>query len=368
MRIGLVCPYSLTVAGGVQGQVLGLARALRQIGVEARVLGPSDGPPPHPFVTPLGNSLRQSANGSIAPLAPDIPATLRTITALRDEEFDVVHLHEPIVPGPALTALLFCDQPLVGTFHRAGLGRWYSVARVFRPFTTVRLSARVAVSEQAALTAKAVFGDDGYQVLWNGIDVAAAQAAEPEPTRGPTVLFLGRHEERKGLDVLLDAFDLLPPDVRLWVAGEGPETARLVARTEGVERIEWLGTIAEDDKRRRLRGADVVCAPSKEGESFGVVLLEALAAGTPVVASDIDGYRNVMQGGVDGLLVPPGDAPALAAGLARALQGGPAVQRMTDHGLERAHQFSMPRLAERYLSIYEALAGSGRAITASRGA
>ena len=120
MRVGLVCPYSLTLPGGVQGQVLGLGRALRDLGVDARVLGPCDGPPPDTFVTPLGNSIPTAANGSMAAIAPDPSASLRTIRALRDEHFDVVHLHEPLAPGPTQTALVFSDRPLVGTFHRAG--------------------------------------------------------------------------------------------------------------------------------------------------------------------------------------------------------------------------------------------------------
>src|SRR5439155_17743643 len=120
VRIGLVCPYSLTVPGGVQGQVLGLARALRTLGHEARVLAPCDGPPPDAGVTPLGKSVPLATNGSIAPLAPDVPCALRTIRALGDETFDVVHVHEPMVPGPSITALLFAETPMVGTFHRAG--------------------------------------------------------------------------------------------------------------------------------------------------------------------------------------------------------------------------------------------------------
>ena len=120
MRVGLICPYSLTVPGGVQGQVLGLARTLRQLGHDTRVLAPCDGPPPDAGVTPLGNSLPTAANGSVAPIAPDIPAQLRTIRALRDEAFDIVHLHEPFCPGPTHTALLFKSQPLIATFHAAG--------------------------------------------------------------------------------------------------------------------------------------------------------------------------------------------------------------------------------------------------------
>jgi phosphatidylinositol alpha-mannosyltransferase len=129
VRLGIVCPYSLSIPGGVQHQVLGLGRALRSMGVEARVLAPCDGPPPEPWVSPLGASVPAAGNGSVAPIAPDPSAALRTIRVLRDEQFDIVHLHEPLVPAPCLTALLFSDAPLVGTFHRAGEIAWYRPIR-----------------------------------------------------------------------------------------------------------------------------------------------------------------------------------------------------------------------------------------------
>jgi phosphatidyl-myo-inositol alpha-mannosyltransferase len=353
VRVGLVSPYSLTLPGGVQGQVLGLARVMRGLGVEARVLGPCDGPPPDASVTPLGNSIPYSTNGSMAPLAPDLAATLRTIRALRDEAFDVVHLHEPIVPGPTLSALVFCQSPMVGTFHRAGQSRWYHAVRPFCRWTTDHLRARAAVSEQAAVTAEATLGGGHYEVLWNGIDVAAYQDAEPWPTDGPTIFFIGRHEPRKGVAVLVDAMDRLPGTVHLWIAGEGPQTPQLRVRTRGKTRIEWLGPISEGEKVRRMRGADVLCAPSTGGESFGVVLLEASAAGTAVVASDLDGYRNVVRDGVEGLLVPPGDPLALAAALERALAGGPDIDALVRAGGRRADELSLERLARRYLHIYD---------------
>jgi phosphatidylinositol alpha-mannosyltransferase len=353
VRVGLVCPYSLTLPGGVQGQVLGLARMLRLLGVEARVLGPCDGPPPDPSVTPLGNSIPTSANGSMAAVAPDPAASLRTIRSLRDEAFDIVHLHEPIVPGPTLTALVFCDSPMVGTFHRAGQSNWYHAVRWSTRWTTDNLRVRVAVSEEAAVTAQATLGGEDYRVLWNGIDVAVYDRARPWPTVAPTIFFLGRHEPRKGLEVLVEAFGDLPDDTRLWIAGDGPQTAQLQERTRGNPRIEWLGVIAEDEKVARMRGADVFCAPSTGGESFGVVLLEALAADTAVVASDLDGYRNVVRNGREGILVPPGSAPALAAGLRRALAGGPAVAGLVAQGARRADELSLRRLAQRYIAIYE---------------
>ena len=354
MRVGLVCPYSLTVPGGVQGQVMALARALRGLGHEARVLAPCDGPPPEGFVTPLGDSIPFASNGSVAPLALDVPCALRTIRALRDEEFDVVHLHEPLCPGPTLTALLVADHPLVGTFHRAGASRAY---RRFKPLVRAlagRLDVRCAVSEDAHRTARTAHPGD-YELLFNGIEVDRFAKADPFPTEGPTVFFVGRHEPRKGLAVLLEAMAGLPSDVRLWVAGDGPQTVELRERTSGDARIEWLGRIDDAEVASRLRGADVFCAPSLHGESFGVVLLEAMAAGTAIVAGDLPGYRNVAHPDEHAVLVAPGDPAALAAGLARVLDDGTLAGRLVAAGEQRAGDFSMERLAQCYVDLYQPL-------------
>lgn len=352
MRVALVCPYSLTLPGGVQGQVLGLARSLRALGHVARVLGPCDGPPPDVGVTPLGNCVPLAANGSVAPIAPDVSCALRTIRALADEGFDVVHLHEPLVPGPTMTAVLLAPAPLVGTFHAAGGSAAYRwLAPVTRALAR-RLSVRCAVSRDAADLARRELGGE-YEVLYNGIEVDRFAKATPWPTEAPTIFFVGRHEPRKGLGVLLSALAELPSDVRVWVAGEGPETAELRAGAGGDERVEWLGRISDDELMRRLRGADVFCAPSLHGESFGVVLLESMAAETPVVASDLPGYRHVARPGQDGLLVPPGDASGLAAALTRVLEEPALAASLVESGRHRATEFSMDRLAERYVEVYE---------------
>lgn len=360
MRVGLVCPYSLTVPGGVQGQVLGLARALRHAGVDARILAPSDGPPPDRAVTMLGRSIPTASNGSVAPLAPDVSAQLRTIRALRDEEFDVVHLHEPLCPGPTVTALLTCDQPLVGTFHRAGSSKAYFFLTPLVRWGARKLDVRVAVSRDAMETAKAALGGD-YELLFNGVDVERFAKAAAWPTDGrPTIVFVGRHEHRKGLSVLLDAMADVPGDVRLWVAGEGPETAELRASCTD-ERVEWLGRVDDDELAARLRGADVFCAPSLHGESFGVVLLEAMAAQTPIVASDLPGYRNVAHPDEHALLVPPGDARALAGELRRILAEPTLAASLVEAGKARAEAFSMTQLAERYTDIYDRVVTTNRA-------
>ncbi|MEO0495016.1 MAG: glycosyltransferase family 4 protein [Actinomycetota bacterium] len=355
MRIGIICPYSLTVPGGVQMQVLGLARALRKHGERVRVLAPCDGPPPDAGVTPLGNSLPTAANGSIAPVAPDPSAQLRVIRAMRDEDFDVIHLHEPLSPGPNHTALLTRPAPLIGTFHAAGGSLAYDMMPRATRFLAGRLDDRCAVSEDAKKMAQEALGGQ-YDLTFNGVELARFGSGTPHPTTGPTVFFLGRHEPRKGLRVLLDAMSQLPPDTRLWVAGDGHETDELKARHAGDSRIEWLGTISESDKIARLRGADVFCAPSLGGESFGIVLLEAMAAGTAVVAGDIPGYANVARQGRDALLVAPNDARELAQALTAVLTRVDERERLVESGLKRAEEFSMARLAQLYLARYERLA------------
>jgi phosphatidylinositol alpha-mannosyltransferase len=364
VRVGLVCPYSLTVPGGVQGQVLGLARALRDIGIEARVLGPCDGPPPAPWVTALGASIPTASNGSMAPIAPDPAAALRTIRALRDESFDVVHLHEPVVPGPPMTALMSADAPLIGTFHRSGA---FWLAKTVAPIgrrLAARLAVRCAVSEEAASTAAVALGGE-YELVWNGIDVERFAATPPWPRpegpgepESPIVLFLGRHEERKGLAVLLDALALLGPQVRLWVIGDGPQSEDLRRATADDRRIEWLGRVDEEEKCQRLRAADVLCVPSLYGESFGVVLAEGMAAGTVVVASDLPGYRRVARPGSGALLVPPGRVDALAAALRDAWTPGSRREERVAAGSRRVAELSMARLANRYGELYTRVLGT----------
>ena len=351
LRIGIVSPYSLTVPGGVQQQVLGLARSLRAKGHEVRVLGPCDGPPPDAFVTPLGNSLPTAVNGSIAPLAPDASAALRTIRALNDEAFDVVHVHEPLVPGPSLTALLVKMAPVVATFHSAGESAAYRTFSRQLKWVASRIDIRVAVSKDAVELAQRYIGGD-YEVLFNGIELGDYSTPSTSP-RENAIFFIGRHEERKGLSNLLEALAHLPPDVRLWIASDGPQTAELKIRFGSDSRIEWLGRISDSEKISRMSRASVFCAPSLHGESFGVVLLEAMAAGTPVVASNLDGYRNVATDDETALLVETGNVASLASALARVLVDPLLATRLTANGREHAQRFSMDALADRYIELYE---------------
>ena len=354
LRIAMVSPYSVSVPGGVQAQVLGLARELRRIGHEVRVLAPCDGPPPEPFVTPLGNSLPTAANGSVAPLAPDPSAALRTIRALNDEAFDIIHLHEPIVPGPTVTALLLKLAPTVGTFHAAGDSTSYRVLNKTARWAAEHLTTRVAVSDSAKELAHRYLGGE-YITLFNGIEVQRYQRPHVEREEAPTIFFCGRYEPRKGLEVLLQAMSYLPADVTLWIASDGIGIDDLQNTYGADSRIKWLGRISEEEKLNRLARCTVFCAPSLRGESFGIVLLEAMAAGAPLVASNISGYNNVASNDVNALLVEPGNPVELAKSIMRTCDEPGLRLTLVKGGYERAADFSMQRLAEQYLSIYRQL-------------
>lgn len=368
LRVAMFCPYSLSIPGGVQTQVLGLAHALRRSGHEVRVLGPCDGPPPAPFVTPLGDSLPTAANGSIAPLAPDPSAALRTIRVLRDEQFDVWHLHEPLAPGPTLTALTLRTRPIVATFHAAGRSSSYRFLKpVLKPLVK-RIDHKVAVSSDAKELVEGHFPGE-YEVLFNGVELDSTESAglvgERVNDRNETeqsILFVGRHEERKGLSTLLEAVEILYREhnsrVTCHIIGHGPDSERLREKYADPERFRWHGQVSEVEKLSRMRDATAFVAPALRGESFGVVLLEAMAASTVVIASDIPGYRNVATHGVDALLVPPGDAMALASCLREVLADESVRDDLVTKGLETAASMSMDRLAGLYVDRYRMVLNS----------
>ena len=350
MRVLMVCPYSLTRPGGVQGQAIGLTRELRKLGVDVRLLGPCDGPPPGPGVISVGPSRNWENNGSVAPIAAGKIVARRTLDVQERLEPDIVHLHEPVVPGPTLALLVDRDAPTVGTFHISGeIGSEWLLPAVRRRLD--KLSARVAVSEAARETAIRSYGQPDFGLLWNGVEVERFATAEPWPTRRPVVLFVGRHEPRKGLSVLLDAWEGIERDAVLWVAGSGPQTDVLARRN--VRAVEWVGSVTDEERNRRLRAATVFCAPAVGSESFGVVLLEAMAAGAAVVASRIDGYANVAREGREGILAAPDDPVALRDALRRVLDDAALRERLVAAGRQRAEELSMARLAEAYADLYE---------------
>ena len=419
VRIALVSPYSWTYPGGVTRHIEALADELQAAGHEARILAPFDpddalarrmhrGARPQPMPLPdrvvaLGRTAGFPANGAISNLAPTVDSVIALWRELQTGGYDLVHVHEPIVPLVGWYAPNCAGSiPLVGTFHSFsenaftnGIGLGLGARRHIN-----RLHARIAVSEAAAWTARRFFGGR-YRIVPNGVHLdspglslpaesdprllvaggdrcAYADAADwalvgdatdraqvggdrniqPAPLR---ILFIGQAVERKGLPVLLHAFEALREHVpaTLTLVGAAPEEiAPLLLDDRGVCA---LGKVSDDEKAEQLRRADVLCAPSLGGESFGMVLTEAFAAGTPVVASDIAGYRDVVRDGVDGMLTPRGDARELAEAL-RVLALDPARRaQMAAAARERAERFAWPRVAAEVLKVYEqALAVAGR--------
>lgn len=396
MRVALVCPYSLSRPGGVQGQVTGLARALTTAGHPAAIVAPDDDRhpgwvegrprdpasegPPQPARCAAGRSTGLRANGSVAPVCLSPAAVVRAVRAVTVFGADVVHLHEPLAPALGYGILAAHRLPTVGTYHRSGSSAAYRLLGPLAGWADGRLDVRCAVSAAAAETATAVAGRRPVEVLFNGVEVDrfVGVTPAPAPTGVPVVLFLGRHERRKGLEVLLEAFRRCRwtgggPAPVLWVAGDGPETGHLRRRFGDLGGIEWLGVVPDQEVPARLAAASVLCAPSLAGESFGMVLLEAMAAGCAVVASDISGYRAAAGG--HARLVPPGDPDELARALELAVGSaaspgsaagsgaGPAAEPETVRAARRhAEAWSMDRLAERYVALYErAIADRGSA-------
>jgi phosphatidyl-myo-inositol alpha-mannosyltransferase len=361
--IAMVSPYALTRPGGVQGQVIGLARVLRALGHDVTVAAPADGDRPFPesagehYV--IGRPTELHSNGSVAPVAFGPAPAARVERFVRRGGFDVAHVHEPLAPMAAYGLVLTARVPIVGTYHRAGVSRWVPVFKPLAELVGRRMQVRVAVSDAARETAMHSGGGD-FEVLFNGVDIDRFESATPvcddhDPPR-PTVLFLGRHEQRKGLGVLLDAFAMVERPAVLWVAGAGPESEVQRRRYPESERVRWLGVLSDEEAAARLAGADVLCAPSLRGESFGMVVLEGMAAGCAVVASDIEGYRKAAAGHAS--LVPPGDkqplARALGVALADAVEGsGQSAPEARKVALEHARAWSMESLAERYVELYE---------------
>ncbi|HZT53534.1 MAG TPA: glycosyltransferase family 4 protein [Gaiellaceae bacterium] len=349
MRVCLVCPYSWSVPGGVQAHVAGLAAALRRAGVEAKILAPADAPAPG--ILPLGRSVPVPSNGSVQRVALSPAAAARTARLVRAGGYDLVHLHEPFLPAACLTALAAARAPVVATAHmyrRALL--WYAVFAPVVRLAVRRIAVLLAVSAAAAEYVRRGTGRSA-EIVPNGIDHAALASLDRSGRRGRRILFIGRDEPRKGLSVLLAAFRRLPGEAELVLVGPSGSFG---------ERVRALGLIAEDALRHELARADVLAAPSLAGESFGVVLLEAMAAGLPVVASDIAGYRDVLPPEA-GRLVPPGDPAALAAALAELLADRELRERMGEAGRRASARYAWPHIAERTLAAYErALAAAGR--------
>lgn len=358
MRVALVCPYAWDRFGGVQSHVDALARVLASRGHEVRIFAPwSIGKTARGAstnVTFVGRAVGIPANGSIAPLAFGPGAAVGIRRALRAFSPDVLHLHEPLIPSLSLLALVGSNVPAVGTFHAsANSSLAYRVSRPVLARAARRLKVRTVVSD-AARDLVARYHPGTYLTTPNGVEVERFATAEPADLGpGPIVLFLGRIERRKGLEILIRAMGRLRDiGATLVVAGAGPEerTCRSVAERLDVP-ARFLGRIAEGDKPSVYRAADVYCAPGTGGESFGIVLVEALAAGVPVVCSDLAGYRAVADPAA--ALVPPNDPIALAEALRLILTDPDEAARRRAFSSARAASFDWARLASDVESIYK---------------
>lgn len=360
MRVGIACPYTWDVPGGVQAHVADLARSLQARGHDVQVLAPADDDDAlPPFVVPAGRAVPVPYNGSVARMVFGPLSMTRTRRWLRDGKFDVLHVHEPVVPSVSLLACFAAEGPIVATFHTA-----MTRSRVLQVFGNAlqpaleKITGRIAVSAAARRVVVEHLGGDAV-LIPNGIDVDRfASAGRPPRGPRPTVLFLGRIDEpRKGLAVLLEALPELVrrrPDVLVLIAGPGrPGDVRAAVPASLRRHVRLLGLVPEQDKPAVFAGADVYCAPNTHGESFGIVLVEAMAAGTPVVASDLPAFRAVLRHGRAGVLTPVRDAAALAGALADLLEDPARRQHLAAAGRRAVRAYDWSTVTSRVLEVYE---------------
>jgi phosphatidylinositol alpha-mannosyltransferase len=364
VRIALVCPYAWDDPGGVQTHIRQLGERLRERGHDVVVLTPSRATPSEPWVRRVGSPVDIPYNASNAPIDPRPWSRRRVGESLGAFGPDVVHVHQPTAPSTSLWATLEARAPVVATFHSgATRARLYDAAAPILRRVMRRLAVRIAVSERAAAFERARIGGS-YEIVPNGVDVARFVDAEPADLGpGTKLLFVGRLDQRKGFPVAVEAFGRLAsdrPGLLLVVAGDGPDraaTATLPAADR--ERVTMLGTVPNAELPPIHAACDVYMGSSIGGESFGIVLVEAMAAGLPVVASNTPGYDEVVRDGIDGLLVPPGDATALAGAVARVLDDPDLRARLSAAGRERAAGYDWSSVIERLEAVYRSASAAG---------
>lgn len=365
MKIALVSPYDFTYPGGANEHIAHLAEEYRLIGHEVRILAPAARhrtPPADPDFYRIGTPVPIHGNGSTARITLSLTLSSKVKEILARERFDVIHLHEPLMPALPLTVLFHSEAWNVGTFHafaESNIGYFYA-RPLLQPFVE-RLHRRIAVSQPAADFVGQYFGGE-YTIIPNGIDPSRFGAGVEPLARyrdgRPTILFVGRfNEERKGFRYLLRAFPLVRsqfPDARLLVVGRGDvRRYQDFLADKGLEGVEFVGFVENDELPRYYVSCDVFCAPSTRGESFGLILLEAMASGRAVVASRIPGYAGVIEHGVDGWLTPPQDPVGLALGLVRLLADRERRAAIAEAGRRKAQEFAWSRIAQRVLALYE---------------
>lgn len=371
MKIGIVSPYDWSYPGGVRDHVWHLANEFMAQGHDVRILAPASGPKrkiPEKYVYKIGWTTPIPANGSIARVAAFDPAlALRVRRVLQREKFDILHIHEPLVPGLSLAALRCSQTVTVGTFHASSevsLTSTFNLAYAslvpfLRPMIR-RLHGRIAISSATYKFITHYFPAD-YRIIPNGVRLdRAGQDARPFPEfmdGKQNILFLGRFEKRKGAKYLLRAIPTIReahPNTRFIFVGEGrlrPGFQRFVER-RGWRDVVFTGFVPNEDKARYFASAHVYCSPATGGESLGIVLLEAMAAGKPIVASNISGYATVVTHGVDGLLTPPRSSEDLADAVGQLLTYEALRQRFIQAGLQKASEYAWPHVATRVLDYY----------------
>jgi phosphatidyl-myo-inositol alpha-mannosyltransferase len=376
MKVGIVVPYSWSFWGAVVEHAELQADALRRLGLDVRIvigndppgsftralhprLGRHDQPPPE--VIPVGRSVIVPANGSLPNIILSPRSVFRIKRVLERERFDLIHVHEPMTPAPGVAALALARCPLVATFHACGELSWLKLGKPFWGFLIDRIDHRIAVSEPARESVARYFPGD-YDLIPNGVLVPERAEAGG---REEQIVFVGRQEPRKGLQVLLRAWPEIRrrTDARLRVVGADPLAVRLLFARLRVpdEGVDVLGFLSQDALTQELLAAKALIAPSLGGESFGMVLTRAFACATPVVASDISGYRGVMEPEA-GRLVPPGD-PAALAGAVVAMLGDELVREQLGRSARAiaVDRYSWDTIAQRLVEIYEPLTAPRRA-------
>ncbi len=363
----MVCPYTWDVPGGVQEHIKDLAEALIGLGHEVSVISPADDDTPLPgYVVPAGRAVPVPYNGSVARLAFGPLSAARVRRWVKEGGFDVLHVHEPAAPSLSLLACWVADGPIVATAHTANpRSRVMHAAYLALQTALEKISGWIAVSEAARTTLVEHMGGDAV-LIPNGVTVSRYEKASPLPGwpgEGGVLGFLGRMEEpRKGLDVLLGAFELLAtqrPKLRLLVAGPGDLDEVRAKVPEAIrDRLILLGQVTQDDKARFYHSVDVFCAPNTGGESFGVVLIEAMAAGAPIVASDLDAFQLVLRDGRAGELFPAGDPAALAAAASRLLDDPALRARLSAAACDAVRAYDWPMVARDVVKVYEAVVPS----------
>ena len=363
MRLGIVCPYSLDVPGGVQFHIRDLAEHLIATGAHVSVLAPADDDTPVPdYVQPAGRAVPVPYNGSVARLTFGPVTVARVRRWLADGDFDLLHLHEPQVPSLSLLALWAWDGPVVATFHTSNpRSRAMQAAYPLLRPSLEKIAARIAVSEDARRTVVEHLGGDAV-VIPNGVYVDQFAGAEADPAwtgtpERPTIGFLGRLEEsRKGLAVLAQALPAIRaavPGVRLLVAGRGDVEDVEEWFGQDVDAVTFLGAVTDAEKARLLRSVDVFVAPHTGGESFGIVLVEAMSAGAAVVASDLGAFRRVLDDGRCGVLFRTGDAAALAERVCELVADPERRRTLAAAAALEVRRYDWSSVAEQIRAVYD---------------